>query len=127
MLQASDKLLAAIADRVARTTLACADEIGKAVGKVIDKYKMGKHFHTTITDTTLTYRHDQPRIDAEAQLDGIYVLRTSVDATPSTPPRWCTATRTWATSNTTFPSSRPTTWTGDPSTIASRTASKPTC
>ena len=64
----------------ARGTLTGAGEIGKAVGKVIDKYKMGKHFHTTITDTTLTYRRDQARIDAEAALDGIYVLRTSVDA-----------------------------------------------
>jgi hypothetical protein len=41
---------------------------------------MGKHFHTTITDTTFTYRRDTARIDAEAALDGIYVLRTSVDA-----------------------------------------------
>ncbi len=40
---------------------------------------MGKHFHTTITDTTFTYRRDQTRIDAEAALDGIYVLRTSID------------------------------------------------
>ena len=79
MLQATDKLLAGIADRVTRGTLAGAGEIGKAVGKVIDKYKMGKHFHTTITDTTFTYRRDQARIDAEAALDGIYVLRTSVD------------------------------------------------
>ena len=46
---------------------------------MIDKHKMGKHFHTTITDTTFTYRRDQARIDAEADLDGIYVLRTSVD------------------------------------------------
>ena len=46
---------------------------------MIDKYKMGKHFHTTITDTTFTYHRDQARIDAEAALDGIYVLRTSVD------------------------------------------------
>ena len=80
LLAATDKLLAGIADRVTRGTLAGAGEIGKAVGKVIDKYKMGKHFHTTITDTTFTYHRDQARIDAEAALDGIYVLRTSVDA-----------------------------------------------
>ena len=47
---------------------------------MIDKYKMGKHFHTTITDTTFTYHRDQVRIDAETELDGIYVLRTPVDA-----------------------------------------------
>jgi hypothetical protein len=80
MLAATDKLLAAVADRVTRGTLAGAGEIGKAVGKAIDKYKMGKHFHTTITDTTFTYRRDQVRIDTEAELDGIYVLRTSIDA-----------------------------------------------
>jgi hypothetical protein len=80
MLAATDRLLAGVADRVARATLTGAGEIGKAVGKVIDKHKMGKHFHTTITDTTFTYRRDQARIDAEAALDGIYVLRTSVDA-----------------------------------------------
>src|SRR5271157_2692147 len=80
LLAATDKLLAGVADRVTRGTLTGAGEIGKAVGKVIDKHKMGKHFHTTITDTTFTYRRDQARIDAEAALDGIYVLRTSVDA-----------------------------------------------
>ncbi|MFZ2511382.1 MAG: IS1634 family transposase, partial [Gordonia sp. (in: high G+C Gram-positive bacteria)] len=80
LLAATEKLLTGIAERVTRGTLTGAGGIGKAVGKVIDKYKMGKHFHTTITDTTLTYRRDQARIDAEAELDGIYVLRTSVDA-----------------------------------------------
>ena len=80
LLAAAEKLLAGVADRVSRGTLTGAGEIGKAVGKVIDKHKMGKHFHTTITDTTFTYRRDQARIDAEAALDGIYVLRTSVDA-----------------------------------------------
>jgi len=80
LLAATDRLLAGVADRVARATLSGAGEIGKAVGKVIDKHKMGKHFHTTITDTTFTYRRDTARIDAEAELDGIYVLRTSVPA-----------------------------------------------
>jgi len=80
MLAATDKLLASVADRVTRATLTGAGEIGKAVGKVIDKHKMGKHFHTTITDTTLTYRRDTARIAAEAELDGIYVLRTSAPA-----------------------------------------------
>ncbi|MDY6869952.1 MAG: IS1634 family transposase [Actinomycetota bacterium] len=78
MLAATDELLAGVADRVTRGTLTGAGNIGIAVGKAIGKYKMGKHFHTTITDTTLTYRRDTDRIDAEAALDGIYVLRTSV-------------------------------------------------
>jgi hypothetical protein len=80
MLAATDKLLAAITDRVSRGTLRGAGKIGEAVGTAVGKYKMGKHFHRDITDTTFTYRRDQARIDAEAALDGIYVLRTSVPA-----------------------------------------------
>ena len=41
---------------------------------------MGKHFKREITDTTFTFDRDQAAIEAEARLDGIYVLRTSVDA-----------------------------------------------
>ena len=81
LLAATDKLLGPIIARVAAGRLTGADEIGVAVGRVIDKYKVGKHFHRTITDTALTVerRHDQ--IATEAALDGIYVLRTSVPAT----------------------------------------------
>jgi hypothetical protein len=80
LLAATEKLLAPIIARVAAGRLSGAGAIGEAVGKVIDKYKVGKHFHRTITDTSLTIarRHDQ--IAAEAALDGIYVIRTSVPA-----------------------------------------------
>ncbi|MGO9225890.1 IS1634 family transposase [Mycobacterium sp.] len=78
LLAATDTALAAIAERVAAGRLTGAGAIGEAVGKIIDKYKMGKHFARTITDTSLTYRRDQAGIDAQAALDGIYVLRTSV-------------------------------------------------
>jgi len=80
LLAATEKLLGPIIARVAAGRLSGADQIGVAVGRVIDKYKVGKHFHRTITDTALTVerRHDQ--IAAEAALDGIYVLRTSVPA-----------------------------------------------
>jgi hypothetical protein len=80
LLAATEKLLAPIIARVNAGRLSGADAIGVAVGKVINKYKVGKHFHYTITDTGLTIarRHDQ--IAAEAALDGIYVLRTSVPA-----------------------------------------------
>jgi hypothetical protein len=81
LLAATDKLLAPIARRVAAGRLTGAGEIGKQVGKALAKYKMGKHFHTTITDTSFAYHRDQAKIDAEAALDGIYVLRTSVEAT----------------------------------------------
>ena len=80
LLAATEKQLDPIADRVARGTLAGAAQIGEAVGKVIDKYKVGKHFHRTITDTRLTIARKHDQIAAEAALDGIYVLRTSVPA-----------------------------------------------
>jgi hypothetical protein len=62
-----------------------ADRIGLKVGKVIDKYKidkykMAKHLDLTITETTLEITRNTAQIAAEARLDGIYVLRTSVPA-----------------------------------------------
>src|SRR5512135_3429190 len=81
LLAATDHDLAAITERVARGTLTGAGRIGEAVGRVINKYKVGKHFRRTITDTSLIYQRDQAAIAAEAALDGIYVLRTSVPAT----------------------------------------------
>jgi hypothetical protein len=80
LLQATEKELARIKDRVDRGTLSGAAEIGKALGKVSGKYKVDKHFHTMITDTSFTFQRSQASIDAQACLDGIYVLRTNVDA-----------------------------------------------
>ena len=80
LLAATDTVLARNRDRVEPGTLPGAGKIGDAVGRAIGKYKMGKHFHPDITDTTFTYDRDQAGIDAETELDGIYVLRTSVDA-----------------------------------------------
>ena len=85
LLAATEGDLDRIKDRVERSTLSGAADIGKALGKVSGKYKMDKHFHTTITDTSFHYHRNQPAIDAEAHLDGIYVLRTSVDADTLTP------------------------------------------
>lgn len=56
------------------------DRIGLRVGKVRDRFKVGKHFLFTITETTFAYRRNQQGIDAEAALDGIYVIRTNVPA-----------------------------------------------
>ena len=80
LLHASATELARITGRVHRGTLSGAAEIGKAIGKVSGKYKVDKHFVTTITDTSFTFARNQAAIDAEAALDGIYVLRTSVNA-----------------------------------------------
>ena len=60
--------------------LAGAGPIGVEVGKVISTYKTAKHFAVTITDTTLAIERRQDRIEAEAALDGFYVLRTPVPA-----------------------------------------------
>jgi hypothetical protein len=80
LLTATEQALAPIRAAVAGGRLAGADRIGVKVGKVIDKYKMAKHFDVAITDTTVSITRRQHRIDAEAALDGIYVLRTDVDA-----------------------------------------------
>ena len=80
LLAATETHLTRIRDRVAAGTLAGADKIGEAYGKVVGKYKVGKHFKREITDTTFIFERDQAAIAAEARLDGIYVLRTSVDA-----------------------------------------------
>jgi hypothetical protein len=80
LLQATGKLLAPLIARVRAGRLTGAAAIGVEAGKVISKYKTGKHFTLTITDNSLVIERDQARIDAEAALDGFYVLRTSVPA-----------------------------------------------
>src|SRR5689334_17463067 len=81
LLAATGKLLAPLIARVQAGRLAGAAAIGVEVGKVISKYKTGKHFDVTITDDSLAVARRQDRIDAEAALDGFYVLRTPVPAT----------------------------------------------
>jgi transposase len=80
LLAATEKLLAPIAARVAAGRLTGAAAIGKKAGEVLNRYKMAKHFQVTITDTSLTFERKQAQIDAEARLDGIYVIRTPLPA-----------------------------------------------
>jgi hypothetical protein len=80
LLAATEKLLAPIIARVQAGRLAGAGAIGVAVGKVVSKYKTGKHFDITITDTTLAVARRQDQIGEEAALDGFYVLRTPIPA-----------------------------------------------
>ena len=68
-----------------------AGPIGVEVGKVISKFKTGKHFAVTITEDSLAVEHRQDRIDAEAALDGFYVLRTPVPAAELDAPAVVTA------------------------------------
>jgi len=55
-------------------------EIGSRVGRVINQYKVAKHFRVTITDATFTFAIRTDRVATEAALDGIYVIRTNVAA-----------------------------------------------
>ena len=80
LLAATEQLLKALIARVDAGRLSGKDKIGVEVGKVIGKYKTGKHFTVTITDTALAVTRRQDQIDAEAALDGLYVLRTPVPA-----------------------------------------------
>src|SRR6266498_2757932 len=80
LLAATEQLLAPLTQAVTAGRLAGADAIGLKVGRVINRYKMAKHLQVTITDTSLVVTRRQAQIDAEAALDGIYVLRTSVPA-----------------------------------------------
>ena len=85
LLAATETELAHVKARVERANnpLRGAAEIGRAVGAVIGKRKMAKHFATEITDQTFSFAREQQRIDAEAVLDGIYVLRTNLTAEQS--------------------------------------------
>jgi hypothetical protein len=80
LLAATEVALAPLLARVQAGRLRGAETIGVAAGKLINKYKVGKHFHLQITDTTLAITRNPDAIAAEAALDGIYVLRTSVAA-----------------------------------------------
>jgi hypothetical protein len=74
LLVATEKKLAAIAARVhrAKKSLRRRDKIALAIGRVIDKYKMAKHFDLNITDDRFTFARNTAKIDAEAALDGVY-------------------------------------------------------
>jgi hypothetical protein len=81
LLAATEKLLAPIIARVNAGRLTGSAPIGAKAGEVLNKYKMRKHFSVAITDTSLAVERDQPGIDAEARLDGIYVIRTPLPET----------------------------------------------
>jgi hypothetical protein len=80
LLAATEKELTPIAAATCRATrpLRGKDKIALRVGKVINHYKMAKHFTLEITDESFTFTRNHDAIAAEAALDGIYVLRTSL-------------------------------------------------
>jgi hypothetical protein len=82
LLQATEADLAKIAAAAERERrpLRGTDKIALRADRVLRRRKVARHFTIQITDTSFSYHRDQDSITAEAALDGIYVLRTSVDA-----------------------------------------------
>jgi hypothetical protein len=68
----------AVAVRRSRRPLQGAAQIALRVGRVLGRFKVAKHFQLTITDHTFTYQRNAAHITAEAAMDGLYVIRTSV-------------------------------------------------
>jgi len=82
LLAATERELIPIQQAVRRAKKPLRGEAQSAlkVGAVIGKYKMAKHFTLAITDTDFSFARKQDAVDAEARLDGIYVVRTSLPA-----------------------------------------------
>ena len=78
LLQATEALLALIKASVDAGRLAGQDKIGVQVGKIINRHKVAKHFELSIGEAALAWSRRQDAIDAEAALDGLYVIRTSL-------------------------------------------------
>ena len=79
LLAATAKALDKVCGMVERGRLQDKDKIGVRVGKVVNQYKMAKHILLDIEDKRFTYALDEENIQAEAALDGVYVIRTSLD------------------------------------------------
>jgi len=96
LLAATEAELAKVAAQVTAGKLRDPDKIGLRAGRVVNKYKVAKHLTLDIGDGTLTWARDQERIDAEAALDGIYIIRTSVPASEMDAPGAVTAYKSLA-------------------------------
>jgi transposase len=79
LLQATEDRLRKVSREVSRRTTTPFSEaqIGVKVGKVLNKFKMAKHFQIDIAENTLQWSRKEQQIEAEQQLDGIYIVRTS--------------------------------------------------
>nr|WP_082664659.1 IS1634 family transposase [Burkholderia ambifaria] len=80
LLTATEKNLQQIKQRVDAGKLKGADAIGLRVGKVVNQYKVAKHFELDIGENRFSFARKHEAIAAEAALDGVYIIRTSVDA-----------------------------------------------
>ena len=80
LLEATQKNLEKVRSAVAAGRLKGREHIGVRVGKIVNQYKVAKHFTLHISDTAFSFRRNAESITAESALDGLYVIRTSVPA-----------------------------------------------
>jgi transposase len=78
LLEATERLLEKVRQSVTKGRLKGQDKIGVQVGKVVNRYKVAKHFELDIHDRAFTFTRRVASIAMEAQLDGLYIIRTSV-------------------------------------------------
>jgi Transposase DDE domain len=78
LLEATEKELEKVKAMVERRRLSGSDDIGVRVGKVVNKYKVAKHFALDIEEHRFAFHRLEQNIASEAALDGVYVIRTSV-------------------------------------------------
>jgi len=78
LLQATMAELEKVKGMVERGRLIAKEKIGVRVGRVVNKYKVAKHFQLMIDDGRFSYRLLKEKVEAEAALDGLYVIRTSL-------------------------------------------------
>jgi hypothetical protein len=80
LLQATEAALAKLADQIARGTgPKRQDKIGRAIGRIENRYKLAKLFDIAVAEDGFTFGRNQAHIAQEARLDGFYVIRTSVE------------------------------------------------
>jgi hypothetical protein len=80
LLEATSRELEHVRGMISRGKIKGKDAIGVRIGKVVDKYKMSKHLVLDIRDDGFDFHLDDDKVSAEAALDGLYVVRTSVSA-----------------------------------------------
>lgn len=121
LLDATEAVLRTVQARTrdAGGRLHTATDIALAVGAVVGKYKMKKHFDVVVTETGLTWSRRQIQIDEEAALDGIYIVRTNVTAEVLDTKSVVATYKRLAKVERAFGRSRPWTWRFAPSTTAS--------
>ena len=77
-IESIDRQLAELRLKIEKGRLHGQDKIGVRVGKVINKYKVGKHFELNIRDNDFSFEINQDKVKEEAALDGVYIVRTSL-------------------------------------------------